>query len=439
VGDRHHPVSWQEGLRLAAAPLDDVTVIEVDSWMAAPSAAAILADLGATVVKVEPLGGDPMRRMGRPVRLPDGADPARSAYDYQFDVSNRGKRSIAVAIDTDQGRELVHRLCASADVFVCNLLVHRQERFGLDPGSLLEVNPRLVHATLTGYGTTGPDAWRPGYDVTAFFGRSGIYDAMREGPDGVVPMARPAQGDYTTGIALVSAILAALRLAERTGQGQVVETSLYETAVWTQATDYAITAVDKVPLRPRARANLILPTANRYPCGDGRWLVVNMMDESAWPLFCRTIGREEWLGDERLGDKRGRFLHMEELVAGIDEALAARSRDEWGRIFDEAGMIWGPVLGLHEVVDDPQASALGLFPELEHGEIGPYPTVAGPFRFHTATVGPRGPAPALGADTSAVLAAAGYSRSEIRDLLAAGAIGVQGAERAQEGPDETGQ
>ncbi len=305
-----------------ARPLDDVTIVEIDNWMAAPSAAAILADLGATVIKVEPLSGDPMRGLTRSVRLPEGTDPAKVDFDYQFDVANRGKRSIAVALDTDEGKSVVHRLCETADVFLCNLLTHRQARFGLDPESLLGVNPKLVHATLTGYGTTGPDAGRPGYDVTAFFGRSGLYDAMREGPEGDVPMARPAQGDYTTGLALVSTILAALRLAERSGEGQVVETSLYETAVWTQATDYSVTAVDERELRPRARANLIIATANRYPCGDGRWVVMNMPEESAWPLLCKTIGREDWLDDERFGDLRGRFHNMEEIVAGIDEALA---------------------------------------------------------------------------------------------------------------------
>ena len=120
---------------------------------------------------------------------------------------------------------------------MCNLLIARQKRYGLDPESLFEHNKSLVHATLTGYGTTGPDALRPGYDVTAFFGRSGLYDAQREGEDGIVPMARPAQGDHTTGLALVGSILAALRQAEKTKTGQVVETSLYETAVWTQASD----------------------------------------------------------------------------------------------------------------------------------------------------------------------------------------------------------
>ena len=402
-------------------PLDGVKIIEIDNWMAAPSAGAMLADLGADVIKVEPLSGDPMRNMGRSLRLPEGTDQAKIDFDYQFDVANRGKRSVALALDTDEGRRVIHRLCQEADVFCCNLLARRQERFGLDPSTLLGVNPRLVHATLTGYGTTGPEAGRPGYDVTAFFGRSGLYDAMREGEDGVVPMARPAQGDYTTGLALLSNVLAALRLAERTGEGQVVETSLYETAVWTQATDYSVTAIDEAPLRPRARQNLILPTANRYPCGDGRWIVLNMPQESAWPLLCRTIGREEWLDDERLQDVRGRFRNMEELVAGIDESMAAHSRDEWGAIFDEVGIIWGPVLGLHEVVADPQAAAIGLFPEIEHPDIGAYRTVASPLRFHTSPVGPRRSAPRLGADTREVLSDAGFQPAEIDALIESGA------------------
>lgn len=403
-------------------PLDDVTIVEIDNWMAAPSAGGILADLGANVIKVEPLSGDPMRGKTRTVRLGDDADEARTDFDYQFDVANRGKRSVSVALDTDQGREIVHRLCTSADVFLCNLLVHRQERFGLDPATLLQVNPRLVHATLTGYGTTGPEAGRPGYDVTAFFGRSGLYDAMREGEDGVVPMARPAQGDYTTGLALVGTILAALRLAERTGEGQVVETSLYHTAVWTQATDYSVTAIDHRQLRPRARDQQIIATANRFPCGDGRWIVLNMPEESAWPLLCKTIGREDWLDDERYVDMRGRFRNMSDLVAGIDEALEAHGRDEWGRIFDEVGIIWGPVLGMHEVVEDPQAEAVGLFPELDHPSIGVYSTVANPIRFHTADVGPRSPAPALGADTRTVLEEAGYDPQDVDRLIADGAV-----------------
>ena len=401
------------------APLEDVTVVEIDNWMASPSAAAILADLGANVIKVEPLTGDPMRNMGRPAKVSD----EKKGFDYQFDVSNRGKRSIAVDLESDAGIEVVRALVATADIFMCNLLQHRQERFGLDPDALQRVNNRIVHATLTGYGTRGPEAHRPGYDVTAFFGRSGIYDAMREGESGTVPMARPAQGDHTTGLAFVGAILAALRLAERTGEPQTVETSLYETAIWTQATDYAITAVDHAPLRPRARENMIIPTANRYPCGDGKWVVLNMPEESAWPKLCNVIERQDLLSDERFEDIRGRFKHMPEIVAAIDDALSHRSRDQWGEIFDSNGIIWGPVLALHEVASDHQAEALSLFPVLDSEEIGTYRTVAAPMRFVEAEVGPKFPAPKLGEHTRQILADAGHNEGEIDALVKNGAVG----------------
>ena len=402
------------------APLDDIRVIEIDSWMAAPSAAAILADLGADVIKIEPLAGDPMRDRSRP---PKGRDDLKG-FDFQFDVDNRGKRSIAIALDKEEGAALVRRLVADAHVFICNLLPQRQKKFGLDPERLTAINPKLVHATLTGYGTSGPDAWRPGYDVTAFFGRSGLYDSMREGEGGAVPMARPAQGDHTTGLALVGAILAALRLAERTQRAQVVETSLFETAVWTQATDFCVTAVDRAPVRRRARHELLAPTANRYPCGDGKWVVLNMPEAEAWPKLCRAIGREAWLADARLKEPKGRYAHMAELVEGIDAALAQRPRDEWGKIFDAAGLIWGPVLALHEVADDAQADAIGLFPRMHDDSIGDYRTVRVPMRFASADVGPRGPAPSLGEHSREVLRASGLSNDEVERLLASGVVGA---------------
>ena len=395
-----------------SGPLDDVTVVEVDSFMAAPSAAALLADMGARVVKVEPLQGDPMRGLSRPLKI----ESAFEGYDFQFDVDNRGKRSIAVNLNDSEGIEVVHRLIGGAEVFLCNLLPKRQRRFGLDAGTLFELRPGLVHATLTGYGTSGPDAWRPGYDVTAFFGRSGLYDAMREGEDGVVPMARPAQGDHTAGLALATAILAALRLAERSGEGQVVETSLYETAVWTQASDFCVTAMDRAPVRRRARKEQLTPMTNRYPCKDGHWVVLNMLDAGAWERLCGALGRDDWLEDERYDTPKSRYRRMPELVEAIDDVLSARTRDEWGRIFDDHGVIWGPVLSLHEVPDDPQAQALGLFPPVEHPELGTYRTVNAPIRSATADVKPRGPSPAPGEHTRETLSGLGYGNVDIQRL-----------------------
>ncbi|MEM7078280.1 MAG: CoA transferase [Pseudomonadota bacterium] len=406
-----------------AGPLDDITVVEIDNWMAAPSACAILADMGANVIKIEPLSGDPMRNMGRPVKSDDVKEGLKQ-HDFQFDVDNRGKKSITVALDKPEGIELVHQLVAQADVFLCNLLATRQQKFGLDPDTLLGLNPKLVHATLTGYGTTGPEASRPGYDVTAFFGRSGLYDASREGDDGVVPMARPAQGDHTTGLALVGAVLAALRQMEKTGEGQTVETSLYETAVWTQASDYAVTAIDHAPVRRRARKQMLAITANRFPCGDGKWVVFNMMpDPVYWPRMCQALEVEELMEDERFVDSSSRYKNMAALIDLIDAAMSKRTRDEWGSVFDKAGLIWGPVLGLHEVPQDPHAIELGMFPKIEHPEFGGYPTVNVPMRFGNAEVHPRGPSPLAGADTDAVLSAAGLDEARIAQLREEGIIG----------------
>ena len=405
------------------APLEDVVVLEIDNWMAAPSAGAILADMGATVIKIEPLTGDPMRGMGRPVKNPTLADDLRS-YDFQFDVDNRGKKSIAIALDQPEGSELVKELVKKAHIFMCNLLTERQAKFGLDPESLFAVNPKIVHATLTGYGTTGPEAWRPGYDVTAFFGRSGLYDSSREGDDGIVPMARPAQGDHTTGLALVGGILGALRMAEKSGQGQTVETSLYETAIWTQASDYAVTAMDKAPVRRRARNQMLAICSNRFPCGDGKWVVFNMLpDEKYWPKLIACLEIEHLLEDSRFESSSTRYKHMDDLVSIIDDALSKRSRDEWGKIFDNAGLIWGPVLGLHEVPADAHAQELGLFPEIEHPELGTYSSVSIPMRFGRASVGPKGPAPQIGEHSAEVLSDFGIDEGRIADLQKTGIVG----------------
>ena len=145
-------------------------------------------------------------------------------------------------------------------------------------------------------------------------------------------------------------------------------------------------------------------------------MVLNMLDAGAWERLCRALGRQDWLEDERFDTPKNRYRRMPELVAAIDDVLSARTRDEWGSIFDDHGVIWGPVLSLHEVPDDPQAQALGLFPSVEHPGLGAYRTVSVPIRSATAEVKPRGPAPALGEHTREVLSALGYGNDDIQRL-----------------------
>jgi crotonobetainyl-CoA:carnitine CoA-transferase CaiB-like acyl-CoA transferase len=399
------------------SPLAGVRVVEVTNWMAAPSAGAVLADMGADVVKVEPLTGDVVRGMARRPKLAEGAVD----IDHSFQVDNRGKRSVAVALDRPEGAELVRRLVDGADIFLCNLLLHRQTRFGLDPGTLLARRPQLVHATLTGYGLEGPDASRPGFDVTTFFGRGAITDAMTE-PGGIAPNPRTAQGDHTTGLAMVAAILAALRLVDRTGRGQVVDVSLLATAAWTMASDLAATLIDGRSPTKRDRHHLIAPLANRFRCGDDRWIILNMPEVRWWAPFCEAVGRPDLLDDVRFGTVRERFDNMPALIELLDEVFAMRSLAEWGRIFDDAGLIWGPAATIAELAADPQAAAIELFPTVEH-PTDPFRTVAVPMRIAGADIRPRGPAPAVGADSAEILAEIGLDAGEIAALAAAGVIG----------------
>lgn len=386
--------------------------------MAAPSAAAILADMGAEVIKVEPLTGDPVRGLGRQPKLPEGAPP----LDAGFQVDNRGKKSVTVAIDQAEGADVVRRLIANADVFLTNLLPHRQERYGLEPDSLRSVNRRLVHATLTGFGLTGPDAGRPGYDVSAFFGRGGVTDTTTD-PGAVPPRAPLAQGDHTTGLAMVASVLAALRLVEQIGEMQVVDVSLYATALWSMASELAPALIDRRKPTPRDRHHQVSALVSRYPCSDGRWIIVNMPGSGWWERFCHAIGEPELAVDPEFDHPKKRFDRMSDLVDRIDAVMMTKTASEWGRIFDDRGLIWEPIKSLPEIVDDPQARATGLFVELDHpmGE-GTFETLANPIRISGVDTFPRTPAPGLGAHTDEVLAKLGYTDDDIADLRRSGAI-----------------
>jgi crotonobetainyl-CoA:carnitine CoA-transferase CaiB-like acyl-CoA transferase len=405
-----------------AAPLDGVRVIEVANWMAAPGAAALMADMGADVVKVEPLHGDAMRGATRQPSVPEGADP----IDAAFQMDNRGKRSIAVAINQPRGADLVRRLTARADVFLCNLLPARQTRYGLDAGTLLRANPRLVHATLTGYGPDGPDAARPGYDLTAYFGRGAVLDAMSEPDNPAPPRLRPAQGDHTAALALFGGVLAALRLAEATGEGQVVDVSLLAAAAWTMSSDLSATLVDGVSPTPQGRIARPHALHGGFRCADGRWILLFMPEPHWWPPFCEAVGHPEWVEDERFATVGSRARAMPELTRLMDEAFATRPLKEWCALFDERGFIWGPASTVSEFAADEQAAADGLFPEIGSPSGRRFRTVRAPLRLRGSDVAPRGPAPAVGEHTGAVLAELGVTDEDLASLAGEGVIGGAG-------------
>jgi len=400
------------------APLQGIRVVELAGWMAAPGAAAMLADLGADVIKVEPPRGDPMRQATRQPRMPEGAPP----LDASFLMDNRGKRGVAIAVNRPEGADLVRRLASAADVFVNNLLTARQRRFGLDPDALLALNGRLVHATLTGYGLEGPDAQRPGYDLTGFFGRGGITHLSAE-PGSQAPRVRPAQGDHTAALALVSAILAALRLVDATGEGQVVDVSLYATAAWTMGTDLSATLIDGEDPQMLGRRGRPHALHGSFRTADERWILLFMPEPHWWPRFCDTVERPEWTEDPRFATLAGRAEHMSELTDLMDEVFMSRPLADWARRFDEAELIWGPGSTAAEIAADPQAQAVGLFPAITHPAAGRVRTVGIPVGIRDADIGPRGPGPEIGQHTREVLAEIGVEPEEIVALAAAGVLG----------------
>ena len=409
-------------------PLDGVRVVEVAGWMAAPGAAAMMADLGADVVKVEPVRGDPMRGV---IRQPEGADPE---LDPPFQMDNRGKRGVAVALDQPEGQELVRRLADGADVFLNNLLGRRQAKFGLDADALLTRNPRLVHATLTGYGLDGPDAARPGFDITAFFGRGGITHSITE-PGSQAPRARPAQGDHAAALAMLAAVLSALRLVERTGEGQVIDVNLLATASWTMAADLSSTLVDGIDPPVPGRRGRRHALQDSFRTADGRWLLLFMPEPHWWPRFCEAVGRPEWLEDPRFETVASRFETMPAITDLMDELFAERTLAEWGALFDGAGFTWAPAATIREVAADPHAAAVGTFPEVVHPRAGAFRTVAMPMRLRGQDLTPRGPAPGLGEHSREVLAGLGLTSTELDALVADGTV-LDGS--AQETPEQPG-
>jgi crotonobetainyl-CoA:carnitine CoA-transferase CaiB-like acyl-CoA transferase len=295
------------------------------------------------------------------------------------------------------------------------------------------LNPRIVHATLTGYGQVGPDARRPGYDLTAFFGRGAVLHAMSEPDNPAPPRLRPAQGDHTAALALFGSIMAALRTAERTGEGQIVDVSLLAAAAWTMSSDLAATLIDGVNPTPQGRIARPHALHGGFRCADSRWILLFMPEPHWWPPFCEAVGRPEWIEDERFATYAARKANMPELTRRLDAVFATRPLKDWCALFDERGFIWGPASTIAEFAEDEQAAADGLFPEVPHLSGGTFRTIAAPVRMAGADIAPRGPAPAVGEHTLSVLAELGIADDQLGALVADGVIGPPVAAEATTG------
>ncbi len=377
-------------------------MVELGVWVAGPSAGGILADWGADVIKVEAPEGDPMRRM-----LAVTAGGGDDLPSPPFDLDNRGKRSIVLDLRDADDRAAMDALLGTADVFMTNLRPEAVEDLGLGPDAVHAAHPRLIYASVTGYGRTGPDAGRAGYDVGGFWARSGLA-ALAVPPDAPQPHFRGGIGDHVTGLATLSGILGALLERERTGAGTVVETSLLRTGIYCLGWDLALHLRFDKHLETQPRTEQSNPMVNCYRAGDGKWFwLLGVESDRMWRKFCPAVDRPEWLDDERWATPRARRHNAAALIAVLDELFATAPRQEWLDLFDRHDVWWAPVNELEDVVADPQAAAAGAFVDVPAGGGAPaHRAVATPVSFGSEPLEPRG-VPALGEHTAEILAELG--------------------------------
>jgi crotonobetainyl-CoA:carnitine CoA-transferase CaiB-like acyl-CoA transferase len=373
-----------------SGPLQGVKVIEMGVWVAGPAATGLMADWGADVIKVEPPAGDPQRFVFGALGVADqkGVPP--------FEIDNRGKRSVVLDLRNDDDLQKMFVLLEEADVFVSNVRPAGLARMGLDPESLTKRFPRLIYGQLTGYGATGPDVDKAGYDIGAFWSRSGLAHTT-VAPDELPPAIRSGQGDHTTGLSMAAGVLAALFDRERTGAGRVVSTSLLRTGIYTLGWDVGVyLRFGKRQSTKSSRKNPA-PQMNCYRCADGRafWLL-GMEADRHFPGLLKAIGREELAGVENFKNARARSINAGEFTAVLDEHFATQDYAYWTARFDENDVWWAPLNSIADAVADPQVIASGAFVEMTpQPDEDPYRAVNSPVDF--SGYSPKyGPVPNLG-------------------------------------------
>jgi crotonobetainyl-CoA:carnitine CoA-transferase CaiB-like acyl-CoA transferase len=382
-------------------PLEGIKVVEMGLWVAGPSAACMLGDWGAQVIKIEPPTGDPFRGlfaslMGSPASL-----------NPPFELDNRGKRSVALDLEKEEAREIAFKLIGGADVFVTNMRPRVLSDFGLDYQSLHERFPRLVYAQVTGYGPDTEARDTAAYDIGAFWSQAGVAMSLTA-PGGAIPQQRGGMGDHMTGQMTAGAICAALYNRERTGQGQRVSVPLVRVGVYMCGWDVMLALRLGMPILSYDRYHAVNPIIDCYKAGDGKWFWLLLLQaDRHWGDLCRAIGREDLMADERFKNIEVRRINAPALVEELDNVFATKPMSEWAEAFANNDVWWAPVNSVNEVVKDPMVQAAGAFVDVP-GPDGALPMVATPADFSGTPWQPQGLPPELGQHTEEVLLELGY-------------------------------
>lgn len=361
-------------------------VVELGSWLAAPGAAALLADLSAQVVKIEPATGDP----GRDFLGAMGSDKTSPT----FSLLNRGKDSVVLDLATPAGRAVLDDLLAEADVFITNLRPGSLQRLELDPDKVMERFPRLIYASITGMGLRGPDRDTGVFDVGGFWARSGLMHQMLV-PGGTPPVPTGGYGDMTMALAAYAGIVSALLRREWTGKGGLVETSLLQTGAYVMGGDLAVQAVHGGMGAQQPRTECRTPMVNGYRAADGRWFFLTEIDSRrGFVRLCKAIGRSELADDPRFATARLIRQHRAELIPLLDRLFASEPLPRWQALFDQSGVLWQKIASPEEVLSDPQLHANNMLSPIIDGD-AIVPMVTSPFTIDPAPL-PARRAPRLG-------------------------------------------
>jgi crotonobetainyl-CoA:carnitine CoA-transferase CaiB-like acyl-CoA transferase len=401
-------------------PLEGVRVVDMTTYAFGPVTAAVLADCGADVIKIEhPVGGDPARSIAA-WGIPASVD----GVSFNFEFNNRGKRGLALDISQPDGHEILMRLVETADVFVTNLLPDSRRRLRIEPDDVCGHNPSIVYARASGQGVHGPQAEMPGFDAMTYWARGG--PSMGVTPPGhPYPLAMPGPGfgDVQSGMALAGGIGMALFKRERTGTGGVVDVSLLAAGLWAMGlTLLGASLTGRDELDHQHHHAVPNPVVNTYRTRDGAYIqLVFLLPDRYWPDFCRLVGKQEWLADARFADAAARRDNAEACIALLDELFAQHTLDEWQAILSQQEGQWDVVNVLGRVLDDPDAAANGYIQRIEHAGSANITLVAAPVQFDERPPVLRR-APELGADTNSVLHELGLGADEIARLRGEGVI-----------------
>jgi len=392
-------------------PLAGMKVLELAQIMAGPTCGTLLADMGADVIKIEKIpGGDDSRRY---------AEPQVNGESAAFMMLNRNKRSVALNLKTESGREVLRRLVKDADVLFENYRKGTMEKLGVGYEDLRKINPALVWCSISGYGQTGPYAERGGFDLIAQ-GVSGIMSITGE-PGGPPVKSGPPVTDINAGLLATIGIVSAYVHRLKTGEGQFVDTSLMEAGIQQTFWQSAIYFATGISPGPTGSAHVLAAPYQAFPTADG-WINIGGANQSNWERIATMVGAPELITDPRFRTNSDRMANREELARLLGERLKQRTTAEWLKDLDAAGIPAGPINDIAAMAADPQTLAREMVVELEHPKAGKTKALGLPIKFSETPGRITRPAPMLGQHTREVLLGVGYTDAEIDALAAEGAI-----------------